>query len=287
MLDLVLVVILAYALLALGLYLAQDRLIFPRHLVRPFREPLPPRTERVTLTAADGVIITGNLVRASRRSQGLLLGFAGNAWNADDFTSFLAKRIDHLDVVAFHYRGYAPSAGRPSEAALNADALAIYDRLTERLRPSRVFVAGFSLGSGVGIALAAERAIAGLVLFTPFDSLAALAKARYGWLPIDWLLRHPFRSDERLRAVDVPAAVVLAADDRITPAGSSAALIARLRRPVGVETVPDSTHVSIYHLPAVDGALRRALVAVGAGLPTLEERGSLRERPAGSTTDMR
>jgi hypothetical protein len=35
-----------------------------------------------------------------------------------------------LDVALFHYRGYAPSEGRPGEAALAADAIAALDHLT-------------------------------------------------------------------------------------------------------------------------------------------------------------
>ena len=135
-----------YAAALAGLYLAQDSLIFPRYMVRPSTDPLPAGTERLELHTPEGVRLVGNLVRARSASRGLLLGFAGNAWNTDDFTGFLARRLPDLDIAAFHYRGYAPSEGHPSEAALRTDAALIRDRLVQDLRPRRVLLAGFSLG---------------------------------------------------------------------------------------------------------------------------------------------
>ena len=253
---------LLYAAVTLLLWRAQERMIFPRAYVRAPAYPLPEGNRRLTLTTTDGFHLVGNHVPARRPARTLLLGFAGNAWNADDFTVFLAHRLDDVEIVVFHYRGYAPSEGEPGEAALVADALAIYDRTVATKAPARVIVAGFSIGSGVAAALARSRAIDGLVLFTPFDSILAIARARFPLLPAGLLLRHPFRTDLRLSDLDVPTAVVLASDDRIVPARRSEALVRLLRRPVLVETVPGSTHGGMYRMAEVDGVLRRAVDAV-------------------------
>jgi uncharacterized protein len=48
----------------------------------------------------------------------------GNAWNAEAMVLTLHALFPHRDVVAFHYRGYAPSSGRPGwglAAAIRAD----------------------------------------------------------------------------------------------------------------------------------------------------------------------
>ena len=252
----------AYLLVAACLWLAQDALIFPRYAVGPAEHVLPKGTERLELRTAEGHRLVGNLVRAREPSRGLLLGFTGNAWNADDFTVFLAHRLRDLDIAAFHYRGYAPSEGRPGEAALVADAVAAYDHLVERLRPQRVLFAGFSIGSGVAAALAAARPADGLLLVTPFDSIEAIARTRYPWLPVGRLLRHPFRSDRHLADLELPTAVIIASHDRVVPAARTMALLRVLRRPVFVETVPDSTHGGLYHTAEIDEVLRRAVAAL-------------------------
>ena len=43
----------------------------------------------------------------------LILGFGGNAWNGQDVASYLHQVFPEADVMAFHYRGYRPSTGRP------------------------------------------------------------------------------------------------------------------------------------------------------------------------------
>ena len=250
-----------YGLAIGGLYLAQDALLFPRSIAERPTLPMPPGAERLELATGSGDRLVGMLVPARQPSRGLLIGFGGNAWNADDLAAYLARRLPDLDVVAFHYRGYAPSQGTPGEAAFFADALLVHDRLAERLRPERVLAAGFSLGSGVVAYLAAQRPLDGALLVTPFDSIEAVAASRYFWAPVRPLLRHPFRSDEYLRGLDLPAAVIMAEHDTVVPRERSDALVKVLARPVSVATIP-GTHNGLYDTDAMDAALRRAIDAL-------------------------
>lgn len=248
-----------YALYVGSLYLFQDKLVYRRDMATTANYPLPEGTERLDLRTADGETIAGNLVRARRPSRGLVIGFSGNAWNADDCTTFIAHRLDDVDIAVFHYRGYHPSTGTPSEAALFTDALQIHDTLVKGMAPERVYAFGFSLGSGVAAYLAANRALTGQLLVTPFDSIEAIARKRYRGVPVRWLIKNPFRSIDHLTGKPVPTAVILASDDRIVPRERSERLIEALERPVLVETIPDSTHVSIYDMVAIDHLLRRSL----------------------------
>jgi hypothetical protein len=60
----------------------------------------------------------------------VILGFGGNAWNADDLALYLHGLLPDTEVVAFHYRGYRPSTGRSSAAALLADAPVVFTSAT-------------------------------------------------------------------------------------------------------------------------------------------------------------
>lgn len=251
-----------YGLAVGGLYFLQEGLIFPRRAAALASYPLPPTARRVSIKIEPDVEIVGNLVPAREPSRGLLLAFGGNAWNADDLTVFVSHRIKDHDVLVFHYRGYGPSSGVPSEQALLEDAIRIHDWATESLRPGRILAAGFSLGTGVAAGLASQRRLAGLVLVTPFDSIAAVAQARYSWAPVSRLIRHPFRSAEALAGLDLPVAAIVAGADQVIPRERSDALIAVLRQPVLVETVPNATHNGIYDLERLDELLRLALVRI-------------------------
>lgn len=242
-----------------ALYFLQDSLVFRRDIAAKGSYPLPEGNERLQLRTADGETIVGNLVRARSKSRGLVIGFSGNAWNADDCTTFIAHRLPEVDIVVFHYRGYQPSTGKPSERALFADALLIYDTLVKGMAPERVYAFGFSLGSGVAAWLAANRPLAGQLLVTPFDSIEAIAKGRYKGVPVRRLVKHPFRSIDHLRGRDIATAVILASNDTIVPAERSRQLIEVLANPVMIETIPDSTHGGIYDMAEIDTLLRRSL----------------------------
>lgn len=249
----------AYAIAVGGLWLAQDGLVFPTAAtVRRDDEPPPPGAVARELRTADGEVVQGWLLRR-KRSRGLVLGFQGNAWHGDDFFRFLAHRLPDHDVAVFHYRGYAPSTGRPSEAALVADALLIHDRLRSELRPARVLAAGFSLGSGVAAQLAAQRSIDGALLVTPFDSIEAIARTRYPWVPVRPLLAHPFRSDRALAGREVPVAVIAAGADRVVPPERTRALESALARLVYSRTLPDASHQNLYDRPEFQLALEHAV----------------------------
>jgi pimeloyl-ACP methyl ester carboxylesterase len=149
----------------------------------------------------------------------LILGFAGNASNAAAIAEFLAAIYPEHQVAAFHYRGYAPSAGAPSAAALLEDAPLVHDFVRERLRPKRLVAIGISIGSGVASGLAGRRPLDGLILVTPFDSLEEVARQRFPWLPVSWLIRHSLPSADTLSRSPVPVAVVAAQHDGVVPHG--------------------------------------------------------------------
>jgi pimeloyl-ACP methyl ester carboxylesterase len=201
----------------------------------------------------------GGLRRAGPATRGLLLVFSGNAEDADWRLRHLSGWVTGFDIVTFFYRGYGPSGGRPDQASIVADAVQIHDLLVARLRPPRVIVVGFSLGSGVAAQLARLRPLTGAILVTPFDSVAAVAAQRYPWAPVRWLIRHPFRSDEALAEIDLPVAVIGAGRDHVVPPARTAALIGVLRRAVLVRWIEGADHISIYERPDYRAAFTQAL----------------------------
>ncbi len=154
--------------------------------------------------------------------------FGGNAesvdGNAEDFERAFPKHAIYL----VNYRGYGGSTGTPSEAGFFADAEAIHDVIAARHPGAGITVIGRSLGSGVATYLASVRAVARLVLVTPFDSLVNVARLHFRWLPVGLLLRDRFESIERVRvgAVRAPTLIVIAAQDEVVPAERGEALVA-------------------------------------------------------------
>jgi hypothetical protein len=236
----------------------QTALIFPVHAVAP-AGPLPARAERLVLTTPDGHRLIGIQIPADEPSRGLVLGFGGNAWNAQDVAEYLHELFPSHDVAAFHYRGYPPSTGSPSADALIADAPLVYDLAVERLKPERVIAVGFSIGSGVAAELAAKRKIDGLILVTPFDSLRTVAQSMYPWLPIGPIFRHEIDAAAAIEQTRVPVAIIAAQRDEIVPTERTDALRRVVPNLVFDRTIAGTGHNDIYSRSDFQQAIREAL----------------------------
>ena len=252
----------AYLAVAGALWFFQERIIFPTYLV-PAAGPLPPGAERLTLPTGDGATLEGlQLPAATGEGRDLILAFVGNASNALGVAEELADIFPGHRIVAFHYRGYAPSTGMTAAERLIEDAPRIHDLVRERFRPRRFVAVGISLGSGVAASLASRRNLDGLILVTPFDSLGATAAQHYPWLPVRRLLRHEIDSAAALREVRTPVAIVAAGRDTTVPPQRTAALRAAIPNLVFDETVAEAEHNDIAIHPRFVPAMREAMARI-------------------------
>ena len=237
----------------------QSQFIFPTHAV-PHPGPWPAGAERLSATATDGKELVGIRIPPDepRKDQTLILGFGGNAWNAQDVAEYLHELFPEEDVVTFHYRGYAPSQGLPSAEALIADAPKVYDLAVDRVKPKHVIAVGFSIGSGVAARLAAVRKLDGLILVTPFDSLRAVAQSMYPWLPIGRFFSHEIDAASALEDIAVPVAIIAAERDEIIPAERTEALRGKVASLVLDRTIAGAGHNDIYARSDFHEAMREA-----------------------------
>ena len=126
------------------------------------------------------------MVGARAEPKAHVLFLHGNAGNIGD-------RVPHielltaagLDVLAFDYRGYGRSTGRPSEQGTYRDAQAALAALHRRpgVDPARVVYVGESLGGAVALALAVRSPPSGLVLQSTFTSVRDMARLHYPLIP--------------------------------------------------------------------------------------------------------
>jgi fermentation-respiration switch protein FrsA (DUF1100 family) len=233
--DLALAVVLGYVAIAALVWFAQERLMFfPRTALAT---PIPPpgwQIEEVRITANDGTTLAGVLVRPAAARSALVIYFGGNAEVATESASSAHEAHGDRAVLLVDYRGYGKSAGDPGEKALIADALEIYDWAARRpdVDPARIAVHGRSLGSGVGVQLAAARPVRCVVLTTPFSSALDVARSAYFWLPVALLMRHPFDSMAHAPKLGMPALFVMAEADRVIPVEHAERLAAAWGGPV-------------------------------------------------------
>jgi pimeloyl-ACP methyl ester carboxylesterase len=244
---------LIYLGLCVALFLAQRSFIY-------YPQPQFPgdNTPALTLT------VDGERLRVSTRPRsgedapaGAVIYFGGNAESVSFSLPTLAAAFPERSLYAMNYRGYGGSTGRPTEAALVADARVLFDRV--HADHANIIVIGRSLGSGVAIQLATERPVERLILITPFDSLLNLAARQFGFFPLRWLMLDKFESWRYAPKVTAPTQLIAAEHDEVVPASSTAALYKHFPPSVAtLTTILGVGHNSISESPAYIPLLRNA-----------------------------
>ena len=247
--------VLVLAAIWLLMFLLQDHLLFhPQRLRVADLESLRqrfPQAEEVEIATGDGHTLRGWLVPGSGPGPcPLLIYFGGNAdemsWHLDDH-----RHLDDFTWLMVNYRGYGRSSGYPSESAILDDALLLYDHFSGRDDIDRhcVVAMGCSLGSGVAVHLAANRSLNAVVLVTPYDSITRVAQRHHPYVPVRWLLRHPFDSLAVAGKIQTPALMLIADRDTIIPLRHSEALYAAWGGPKHWMRLGGTGHINILEHP--------------------------------------
>jgi pimeloyl-ACP methyl ester carboxylesterase len=207
----------------------------------------------IALSPADAQVLITTRPHAGSNA---LVYFGGNAEEVSyNLPSFSTAFPDYA-IYLMHYRGYGGSSGKPSEAALFADAIALFDQV--HADHDTVTVVGRSLGSGIAIHLASVRPVSRLVLVAPYNSLQELASRQYPYFPVRWLLRDKYESWRYAGQVTAPTLVLAAEHDDVIPRWSTEALCAHFQKGIaslkvlsgaGHNTISESTE----YLPLLAG----------------------------------
>ena len=221
-----------------------------------------PQPRAVSNAANTMTLLTGEaeLVVTVRRHTGpkALIYFGGNAEDVSaNLRSFSEALPDHA-IYLLHYRGYGGSTGVPTETALHADAIALFDKL--RSEHAEIAIIGRSLGSGVAIRLATARPAAHLVLVTPYDSMQEIAAQQYPYFPVRWLLTDKFESLRYAPAIRVPTLLLRAEHDELIPRASTERLYVGFTKGIAtLVVIPDTGHNDVSRPAQYLQAIRAAL----------------------------
>lgn len=141
-------------------------------------------------------------------------------------------------VLAYDYRGYGQSEGRPSERSAYADIEAVFQYLlrTERIPTWRMIAHGRSVGSGPSVWLAVRHPIGGLILESPFVSIFRVV-TRWPIIPFD-----KFNNLSRMEHVHCPVLVIHGQADSIIPPWHGQALYKAANEPKMCYWVADANH---------------------------------------------
>jgi hypothetical protein len=150
---------------------------------------------------------------------GTIVLFHGNGGTAFD-RGFYMEPLTRLGfrVILAEYPKYGGRPGKVGEKPFVADGMET-TRIAYEQYGEPLYLLGESLGCGVagGVAKNTTTPIAGIILITPWDTLASVAKSLFPFLPVSMLLTDKYDNMENLKTFTGNISVVGAQRDEILP----------------------------------------------------------------------
>ena len=196
-----------------------------------------------TITTADGERLHAWLLKPTA-SRALVVYFHGNGGNLSIWAPILSDLARHgFDVLAFDYRGYGVSTGRPTESGVYRDADAILDHLSTALPTARPIVYwGRSLGTAVAAYAASRRPPDGIILEAGFPEARSVVRSSPLLALLSVFSSYRFATAEWLDRVPSPALVLHGEADQVIPFALGQALFSRLNGEKTFVAIPGGDH---------------------------------------------
>lgn len=252
----------AYISFCSAVYLFQDRVIFQPSTIPQsylFSEYDPLGGKELWLEPEEGIRLNA-LHFVSSKSKGVVLFFNGQGGtlrNVGTTANFFIK--NGYDFFAFDYRSFGKSTGKLSEEALFADGKYVLNFLRQRYNEGHIIVYGASLGTGPAIHTASYENLRLLILRSPYFSMEELARRKFPWLPVKYLLKYPLHSGEYIKNIHAPVLIFHGTLDKVIPSYHTELLAQNAMSPVHVVSVEGADHGDVEQSDIFRNALSTEL----------------------------
>ena len=233
------------ALLLIPMLFEESLIFFPSRYPDGNWQPRDLQFEDAWFTSADGTNLHGWYAPVDQPRAFLLFahGNAGHLAHRADLLRYLQHDL-RVAVLAFDYRGFGRSEGRPNEAGVLADARAARDWLAERAQipPDAIVLMGESIGGAVMVDVAAADGARGLILENTFASLPDVAAYHFRWIPVRALLRTQLDSAAKIGRYHGPLLQCHGDADTIVPFDQGMRLHGAARNPKRLVVIRGGDH---------------------------------------------
>ncbi len=248
--NLILGIILFYALFCSALYFMQRSMIYFPDKNKP---PHVEGVQSVKVTSEDGQKIESWYFPPSIEGKPVIIYFHGNAGH---YGHRIHKAIHYLQagygVLLAEYRGYGGNDGKPTEEGIYLDARVQMNWLIneQKISTDNIVIYGESIGSGPAVQMATEFPVKALVLESPFASLYERASSRYFFIPVNLLLKDRYMNAEKISSVTFPLFIIHGTRDRTIPISSAQKLFEAANQPKAFKEYPQAGHNDLYNFGA-------------------------------------
>ncbi len=226
---------------------------------RPLNIPL---VEDIRIRSHQGDLYGYRLHRQENTYTGrrdLLLYFGG--YDEDAATAalrFLSQMTDSsvfpdIDVAVIDWPGYGVSEGKAKDNAIREASLSIFRYFRAQENVGKIFVMGYSFGTGPASYTASGCDEDGLILLAPYESIYDLYNSVtpvfYG--PMRWLISFQMDTGVYAETIDCRPLLIASRSDQRVPYKASRSLENRFTAGCEFVTVEDISHGDLISAPSV------------------------------------
>ena len=212
-------VVLAYFIIILFVYFYQRNLLYHPSENNYLNDKITFNYEEIFIETDKKIKLKSWFIKKDLNKFKTILIFHGNAGNLFNRV-YKLNELNKLDVniLLISWRGFSGNKGKPSEKNLYHDAEEAVKWLNNRGAISKnIILYGESLGTGVATELGTSNAFGGIILESPFTSIANAAKIYYPYLPVNIILKDRYDSIGKIKNITTPILIMHGKKDNIVP----------------------------------------------------------------------
>jgi len=212
-------VVLAYFIIILFVYFYQRNLLYHPSENNYLNDKITFNYEEIFIETDKNINLKSWFIKKDLNRFKTILIFHGNAGNLFNRV-YKLNELNKLDVniLLISWRGFSGNKGKPTEKNLYHDAEEAVKWLNNRGAISKnIILYGESLGTGVATELGTSNAFGGIILESPFTSIANAAKIYYPYLPVNIILKDRYDSIGKIKNITTPILIMHGKKDNIIP----------------------------------------------------------------------
>ena len=242
-------IILAYIVIVLFTYLYQRKLLYHPSENNYTGDEIQFEYKEVFIEVDKDINLKSWFLEKDLKKYKTILYFHGNA---GDLTNRVHKLNElnklNVNILIISWRGFSGNPGNPTEKNLYNDAKKTVAWLNEAgVKNKNIILYGESLGTGVATELGQDNSFAGIVLESPFTSIADAAKIYYPYLPINLLIKDRYDSSKKIKNINTPILIMHGKKDNIVPLYMGERLFKIANKPKKFLQVEEDDHMLTYN----------------------------------------
>jgi fermentation-respiration switch protein FrsA (DUF1100 family) len=242
-------VVLAYFIIILFVYFYQRNLLYHPSENNYLNDKITFNYEEIFIETDKKIKLKSWFIKKDLDKFKTILIFHGNAGNLFNRV-YKLNELNKLDVniLLISWRGFSGNKGKPTEKNLYRDADESVKWLNNQgVISKNIILYGESLGTGVATELGTSNVFGGIILESPFTSIANAAKIYYPYLPVSIILKDRYDSIGKIKNINTPIFIMHGKMDNIVPQQMGLELFEKANNPKYSYFPEDDDHMMNYN----------------------------------------